>query len=116
MINRRNTITGLSLLEVQAAECGAINHRLSDSRNTTGKRAGGTFYTEATAMLRPLRLRVRSVVRFEMEGGKAHCPPRDGRVCNQKQKRYYRSDISRGGEHGKSGIPSNILCVCVKAR
>lgn len=52
-------------------------------------------------MLRPLRLRVRSLVRFEMEGGKAHCPPRDGRVCNQKQKCYYRSDLSRGGKHGK---------------
>lgn len=77
---------------------------LSDYRNATGKRTGGTFYTEATAMLRPLRLRVRSLVRFEMEGGKAHCPPRDGRVRNQKQKRYYRSDISRGGEHGKQHI------------
>lgn len=53
-------------------------------------------------MLRPLRLRVRSLVRFEMEGGKAHCPPRDGRVCNQKQKRYHRSDISRGGKYGKN--------------
>jgi len=82
----------------------AINHWLSDSRNTTGKRTGGTFYTEATAMLRCLRLRTRSVVGFEMEGDKAHRPPRDGRVCNQKQKRYYRSDISRSGEHGKNSI------------
>jgi len=52
-------------------------------------------------MLRPLRLRVRSTIGFEMEGGKAHRPPRDGRLRNQKQKRYYRSDISRGGKHGK---------------
>jgi len=85
----------------EPAKCAAINHRLSDSRNTTGERAGRALYTEATAMLRPLRLRVRSTIGFEMEGGKAHRPPRDGGLRNQKQKRYYRSDISRGGKHGK---------------
>lgn len=99
MCVHRTIIVPVSLRLPQ--DCSAINHHLSDFRNTTGQRAGGTFYTEAAAMLRPLRLRVRSAVRLEMEGGKAHCSPRDGRIRNQKQERSYRSDISRGGEYGK---------------